>query len=78
MKGQYVNKCHYFESILLPENNGEKNPKEKLELVPDPDIYIFFEKGTRSGVSFISNGYTKTNSKYLESYDQKQESKDMI
>ena len=43
--------------------------KVKLELVPDLDIYIFFQKSTR--VSYISNSY----SKYLKSYDSKQESK---
>ena len=41
-------------------------------------MYISFEKGTRGGVSYISNKYTKTNSKYLESYDPKQESKHII
>ena len=29
--------------------------KVELEPVLDPDIYIFLEKGIRSGVSYISN-----------------------
>ena len=41
-------------------------------------MYIFFEKGTRGGISSISNIYSKPNSKYLKSYDQKQESKHII
>ena len=49
--------------------------KIKLEPIPDPDMYIFFEKGTRGEISYISNGYTKANNKYLKSYDPKQESK---
>ena len=49
-----------------------------LELIPDPDMYIFFEKSTRGGVSYISNKYCKTNNKYLKSYDEKQESKLII
>ena len=43
-----------------------------------PDMYIFFEKGTRSGVSYISNWYSKGNNKYLKSYDTKQGSKLII
>ena len=43
----------------------------ELELIPDPDISIFFEKGTRGGTSCIYNRYSKANNKYLKSYDQK-------
>ena len=39
---------------------------------------IFFEKGMRGGVSYISNRYSKANNKYLKSYDPKQESKHII
>ena len=52
-----------------------KMTKIKLELIPDPDMYTFFEKGTRGGTSYISNRYSKANNKYLKSYDPKQESK---
>ena len=52
-----------------------KMTKIKLELIPDPDMFIFFEKGARSGISNISNRYSITNNKYLKFYDPKQESK---
>ena len=52
--------------------------KAELKLIPDPDMYIFFEKGTRNGVSYISNRYSKANNKYVKSYDLKQESKHII
>ena len=52
--------------------------KVEVALIPDPDMYIFFEKGTRGGVSYISNRYSKANNKYLKSYDPKQESKHII
>ena len=52
--------------------------KVKLELIPDPDMYIFFEKGTTGGISYISNRYSKATNKYLKSYDPKQESKRII
>ena len=45
----------------------------KLELVSDPYMYIFFEKGMSGGVSYISNRYSKDNNKYLRSYDPKQD-----
>ena len=41
-------------------------------------MHIFFEKGTRGGVFYISIRYSKANKKYLKSYDPKQESKLII
>ena len=52
--------------------------KTKLELIPDSDMYIFFEKGTRGGVSYISNRYSKAYSKYPKFDDSKQETKHYI
>ena len=49
--------------------------KIKLGLIPDRDMYIFFEKGMRSGVSYISN---KANNNYLKSCNPKPESKHII
>ena len=47
--------------------------KIKLELISYPDMYIFFEKGTRGGTSYFSNRYNKAKNRYLKSYDPKQE-----
>ena len=55
-----------------------KMTKIELELVPDPDIYILFEKGARGGISCISNRYSKASNKYLKAFDLKQESKQII
>ena len=52
-----------------------KMTKIELELIPDPDIYIIFEKGTGGGISYVSNRYSKANNRYLKSYHPKQESK---
>ena len=49
-----------------------KMTKGELELIPDPDMYMFFEKGTRVGISHISNKYKKANIKYLKPYDPKE------
>ena len=54
--------------------------KVKSELIPDPDMFIFFWKSMRVGVSYSSNGYSKANQYLLhpKSYDPKQESKHVI
>ena len=52
--------------------------KVELELIPDADLNIFFEKDARGGVSYISNRYSKAKNKYLKSYDPKQKSKHII
>ena len=51
--------------------------KIKHGIISDPE-YIFFEKGKRGGVSYISNRYSKANNQYLKSCYQKQESKYII
>ena len=50
----------------------------ELELFPGPDTYIFFKKGTRGVISYISNRCCKANNKYLKSYDPKQKAKHII
>ena len=52
--------------------------KVELELISDADLYLFFEKGMRSGVSYISKRYSKANNKYVKSYDPKQKSKHVM
>ena len=52
-----------------------KMTKIKFELISDLEMYIFFEKSTKGGISYITNRYSKANNKYLKSYDPKQESK---
>ena len=52
--------------------------KVELELIPNPDMYISFQKGKRGGVSYISNRYSKANNKYIKSYDAKQQPKNII
>ena len=55
-----------------------KMTKIKLEVIPDPDMCIFFEKCRRGGISFISNRYSKVTNNYLKIYDSKQEYKHII
>ena len=55
-----------------------KMTKIKLQLITDPDMKMFSEKGTKDETSYISNRYSKADNKYLKSYDSKQESKQII
>ena len=52
--------------------------KDDLELILDSDIYLWFGKGMRDGVSYISKRYSKANKKYLKCFDPKQESRRII
>ena len=52
--------------------------KIEIELFRDSDMYLFFGKGMRGGVSYISQRYSKASNNYLESCDPKNESNHMI
>ena len=58
---------HYMSAPALSWDAMLNIKKIKLELISDPDMYIFFEIGIRGGVSYISNRYSQANNKYLKS-----------
>ena len=58
---------HYLSAPGLSWDVILKMTNTELELIPDPDIYIFFEKGERGGISHISS-YRKANNKDLTTY----------
>ena len=70
--------CHYLSGPALSLDPMINMTKVELEHIPDPDMYIFFEKGTGGGVPYISDRYGKASNKYLKSYDPTQESKHII
>ena len=49
--------------------------KVDLELIPDPDMLIFFEKVMIGNISYIYNRYSEANNKCLKGFNQTQESK---
>ena len=59
--------CHYLTAPALSWDAMLYITKVKLELISDADMYLFFEKGMRGAVSYISRKYSKANNKYLKS-----------
>ena len=69
---------HYLSAAALIWVAMHNIIKVKLEFIPDADMYLFFKKCMRGGVSCVSKRYNKSNSNCLKSYDPKQESKHII
>ena len=61
---------HYLNGPALSWDAMLNLTKVELKLISDLDIYIFFEKCMKGGISYRC--------KYLKSYDAKQESKYII
>ena len=68
---------HYLSAPALSWDAKLNLTKVELEVISDAIMYLLFEKGMRGAVSYISKRYSKSNNKYLKSYDPKQESKDV-
>ena len=75
---KFINTClkcyeldpfHYFSAPGLSWDAMLKMTGVKLEKIPDIDQYLFIEKGTRGGVSYIAKRYTKANNKDMSDYD---------
>ena len=69
----------YFTSPGLAWDEALKKTKVKLELLTDIDMLQMIEKGTRGGVSMISNRLGKANNKYMgKDFDPEKPSKFII
>ena len=64
---------HYLSAPGLCWDVMLKTTEIKLGFILNPDMYIFFEKGTRGRISYICNRYYKASNEYYKSYDTKQE-----
>ena len=60
---------HYLTGPALSRDAMLSMTKVELEIVSNTDLYLFFEKSTRNGFSYISKRYSKANNKYLKSYN---------
>ena len=59
---------HYLSASALSSDAMLNITKFELELISYTDVHLFFEKGRRGGVSYISKRYSKVNDIYLKSY----------
>ena len=64
--------AHFYTSPGLSWQACLRMTKIELELLTDPDMYLFIEEGLMGGISMISNRYSKANNPYIVGYDNDQ------
>jgi hypothetical protein len=74
LKAYNVDPCHFYTSPGLAWQACLKMTEVELELLTDPDMYLFIEEGLRGGISMISNRFSKANNPYVPDYDPDQDS----
>jgi hypothetical protein len=66
--------AHYLSAPGLSWDAFLKRSGAEIELVSNMDMFQFFEKGMRGGVSYIAHRYAKANNKYMRTYDKNKQS----
>ena len=61
LKAYGLDPFHYHTSPALSWDAGLKFTAVSLDLITDPDIFLFIENGIRGGISLISHRYAKAN-----------------
>ena len=69
-----VDPCHYVSSPGLSWDAMLKMSGIELELICDLDMHLFFEKGMRGSISYITKRHRKANNKYMKNYNSSKES----
>ena len=64
IKNYNLDPAHYYTAPGLAWDAALKVTKVKLEQLSDIDMLLMVGKGTRGGISMISNRYGKSNNKY--------------
>lgn len=59
----------YYSAPGLSFSAMLKYTKVKIELVQDPDIIFFLERGIRGGISQSSQKYARANNRYMDDFD---------
>ena len=74
LKYYELDPCHYFSSPELNWDAMLKKTKIELEKISDIDKYLFIEKGTKGGASYIAIRYARTNRKYMNDFNSEEPS----
>ena len=69
---------HCVTAASLAMDGMLKVTRVEIELLTDPDMYLFFKEGIRGGVSSAMKTYLKANNKYMKDYDPKEISKYIV
>ena len=67
--------AHYFLAPGLAWDACLKETKQKLQLLNDYDMLMFFKKGIRGGMTHIPKRYSEANNKYMKDYNPEKKSK---
>ena len=68
LKNYMLDPAHYITLPSLGWDACLKMSPVSLELLIDPDMYIFFENSIRGGISMITHRYSKANNSLLNDY----------
>ena len=74
LKFYELDPCHYYSAPGLSWDPMLRIPGIKLQKTSDIDKYLFIEKGTTGGISYIAKRYAKANNKYMHDYDSNKQS----
>ena len=69
LKYYELDPCQYFSAPGLSWDAMLKMTDVKLEKMSNIDKYLFIEKGSRGGTSYIAKRFAKANNKYMSDYD---------
>ena len=75
LENYYLRPSLYLSMQVLSWDAVLSITKVKLHLISNVDMHLFFGKGLRSSISYISKKSSKANTKYLTSYDPKKSTK---
>ena len=69
LNNYHIDPCHYFSKPGMAFDAALKMTKVEVQLLQHEEMYTFFEKGIRGGVSMINKRYAKANNPRYREYD---------